>query len=338
MAELAGNTTGIRKGNGRPVSALTVDLEDYFQVSGFEGVVPRARWDSFESRLERNTVLFLDILASHGASATFFVLGWNAERYPALIRRVRAAGHEVACHSYAHKLVYRQTPEEFRQDTRKAKNILEDLIGEPVVGYRAPSFSIIRKSLWALEILAEEGFKYDSSIFPILRDRYGIPGAPRFPYRITVGNGYSPLNNSTDSTDSTDSRDSMDSTHSIIEVPPSTIRFLGITLPLGGGGYLRLFPEILFKRALERVLRVEGQVAVLYAHPWELDPDQPVMRNGSWLSTFRHRVNMNKTEGKLQRLLTNFHFTSVREMLALTGFLAPPDLRLQTDVTADTRR
>jgi polysaccharide deacetylase family protein (PEP-CTERM system associated) len=326
MAELAGNTTGIRKGNGQPVSALTVDLEDYFQVSGFEAAVPRARWDSFESRLERNTMLFLDILASHRASATFFVLGWNAERYPALVRRVHAAGHEVACHSYAHKLVYRQTPEEFRQDTRKAKKILEDLIGEPVVGYRAPSFSIIRKSLWALDILAEEGFKYDSSIFPILRDRYGIPGAPRFPYRITVGNGYTSLTRSIASTDSIDSRDSKDSTDSIIEVPPSTMRVLGLTLPLGGGGYLRLFPEFLFRQALHRILGVERQAAVLYLHPWELDPGQPALSNGSWLSMFRHSVNLDKTEGKLRSLLTDFDFAPVRDVLANTGWL-PPRLR-----------
>jgi len=374
---------------GSAVIALTVDLEEHFQVSGFESVIPRERWPRFESRLERNTMLLLEILASHSASATFFVLAWNAERYPGLVRRIHAAGHEIACHSYAHHLVYRQTPEEFRQDTRRAKGILEALIGQPVVGYRAPSFSITRKSLWALNILADEGFQYDSSIFPILRDRYGIPGAPRFPYRIPVGNGSPVLKDSradsqalspqpsalspqrlegsnlpaagcpldSHSTDSTTQQLNNSTTpsqalspqpsalspqrlegsdlpaagcpldshstelptqqlnNSILEIPPSTIRFLGLTLPLGGGGYLRLFPEPLFRNALERILIAQRQMAVLYVHPWELDPEQPRVLRGSWLSTFRQYVNLHKTEGRLRRLLATFPSVSIRTVL-----------------------
>jgi polysaccharide deacetylase family protein (PEP-CTERM system associated) len=302
--------------------ALTVDVEDYFHVSGFEDVISRARWESFESRVERNTDRLLGILAEAGVSATFFVLGWIAERHPTLVRRIQAAGHEIACHSYDHRLVYLRTPETFREDTRRVKEILEDIIGERVIGYRAPSFSITRRSLWALDILAEHGFEYDSSIFPILRDRYGIPGAPRFPHRITLGNGH-PVH--TDSTGSVDSRDSMGcgkSRASIIEVPPSTVRFLGLTLPLGGGGYLRLFPESLFRRALERIVRVEHQMAVLYVHPWEVDPDQPILPNGSWLSTFRQYVNLHKTEGRLRRLLAVFPSIPIRALLVRLGLVA----------------
>jgi polysaccharide deacetylase family protein (PEP-CTERM system associated) len=275
-----------------PGIALTIDVEDYFQVSGFEDIVPRTRWESFESRVERNTHRVLDILAGARVSATFFVLGWIAERYPALVRRIHTSGHEIGCHSYEHRLVYRCAPETFREDTHRAKAILETIIGEPIIGYRAPSFSITRKSLWALNILAEQGFEYDSSIFPVIRDRYGIPGAPRFPFRIArTGDP------------------------GLIEIPPCTIRFLGVNLPLGGGGYLRLFPESLFRRAIDHIVNVERQMAVLYVHPWELDPDQPVVSNGSWLSTFRQYVNLGKTEARLRRLLGAFPSVAIRTVL-----------------------
>jgi polysaccharide deacetylase family protein (PEP-CTERM system associated) len=301
--------------------ALTVDLEEHFQVSGFESVIPRERWQSFGSRLEWNTMRLLDTLASHGALATFFVLAWNADRHPTVIKRIHAAGHEIACHSYAHQLVYNQTPEEFRKDTRRAKNVLENLIGERVIGYRAPSFSITRKSLWALDILSAEGFEYDSSVFPILRDRYGLPGAPRFPYRFAPTNGLRVANTST----------ARPRSNTILEIPPSTIRILGLNLPLGGGGYLRLFPESIFRAALQRVTTVEGRIAVLYIHPWELDPHQPRVLTGSWLSRFRQYVNLHKTEDRLHRLLAAFRSQTIRTVLprltAEAAVWAPANLR-----------
>ena len=285
---------------------LTVDVEDYFQVSGFEDIVPRSQWERFESRVERNTDQLLKILADAKATATFFVLGWIAERHPALVRSIHGTGHEIACHSYDHRLIYQCAPDAFREDARRAKRILENLIGERVIGYRAPSFSITRKSLWALDILAEEGFEYDSSIFPILRDRYGMPGAPRFPFQVPV-NGRSEM----------------------LEIPPSTLRLLGLTLPLGGGGYLRLFPEGLFRWALEHIRNVERKVIVLYIHPWELDPDQPKIANAPGLSTFRQYVNLDKTEGRLRRLLATFPPVAIRTILtrlnAEARFWAPTD-------------
>ncbi len=343
------------------VSALTVDLEDYFQVTGFEAVVSPANWGNYESRVEQNTDRMLDILAEAKITATFFILGWTAERYPQLIRRIQVAGHELASHSYAHRLTYTCSRNEFREDTRRAKRIVEDISGQQVLGYRAPSFSITRNSLWSLEILAEEGFQYDSSIFPILRDRYGIPGAPRYPYRILLGDsrasviesiesvellrgktaGNTPprgypapgsemfsadcsipaascqlpaasrekaqqLNNSTDSTDSRDS---------IVEFPPSTVRFFGVTTPIGGGGYLRLFPQWVFRQAVRHIVESEKTPAILYIHPWELDPDQPRFRDGSRLSRFRHYVNLQKTEMKLRSLLAQWRFAPLRDLL-----------------------
>ncbi len=297
--------------------ALTVDLEEHFQVTGFESVIPRERWLSYGSRLERNTDRLLDVLGTYGATATFFVLAWNAERHPGVIKQIHDAGHEVACHSYAHRLVYQQTPEAFRQDTRKAKDVLESLIGERVGGYRAPSFSITRKSLWALDILAAEGFSYDSSVFPILRDRYGLPGAPRFPFRLAPQDHTTPSGH----------LGAAERSAGILEIPPSTVRCLGLTLPLGGGGYMRLFPEALFRGAVERVARVERRIPVLYIHPWELDPHQPRIRNGSWLSTFRQYVNLHKTENRLRRLLADFPCRAIRTLLprlsAEAGLWAP---------------
>jgi len=268
-----------------------VDVEDYFQVSGFEDVVPRASWGRYESRVERNTERLLALLDEVGVRGTFFVLGWTAERHPGLVRRIRGAGHELGCHSHLHRLVYRLRPEEFRRDTRRAVAALEDAIGERVVGYRAPSFSITRQSLWALEVLAEEGFRYDSSIYPIRRDRYGLPGAPRHAFSVQVAGA------------------------ALVEVPPSSVRWLGMTLPVGGGGYLRLCPAPLFRRALERVIQGEGRPAVLYVHPWELDPDQPRIAAGSRLSRFRQYVNLGRTEGRLRALLRRWPFAPVGDLL-----------------------
>ena len=283
------------RGASPPIAnALTIDFEEYFQVSGFEDVIPRASWDTFETRVEASTDRLLDLLAARGATATFFALGWTAERHPDLVRRIHNAGHEVACHSYAHRLVYHCSREEFREDTRRAKGVLEGILGVPVVGYRAPSFSITKKSLWALTILLEEGFRYDSSIFPIYRDRYGIPTAPRRPFRILIH----PNASGTPDT-------------SIFELPPSTVRALGVNLPIGGGGYFRLLPEWILHCAMTRLVEKEAIPAIIYFHPWELDSHQPRIRNGSWLSRFRHTVNLHTTEQKLNTLLHRWRFCSI---------------------------
>ena len=284
-------------------NVLTIDVEDYFQVSGFEDVIPRSSWDQLESRVERNTDRLLELLAEFRVRATFFVLGWTAERHPALVRRIQRAGHELGCHSYSHRLIYRLSDKDFREDTRRAKGIIEDLAGAKVIGYRAPSFSITRKSLWAITILAEEGFKYDSSIFPIFRDRYGIPGTPRFPYWLelkgeTVSN---PLHER--------------SWPTILEIPPTTVQWLGVTLPMGGGGYLRLCPSWAFHHAIRRLVEVKCQPAVVYLHPWELDPEQPYIATASWLSRFRHYVNLDGTEKKLRGLLSRWRFSTAGELV-----------------------
>ncbi len=273
------------------VNAMTVDVEDYFHVSNFADVVHPQDWTRFESRVEANTYRLLDIFESHKVSATFFVLGWVAERHPSLIRAIPQAGHEVACHGYVHKLVYESTPEEFREDVGRAKKILEDLTGTSVDGYRAPSFSIVKSSLWALDILAEEGFKFDSSIFPIRHGRYGIPDADRFPYRQSTNNG-----------------------KGLVQFPISTIRVCGLNIPVGGGGYLRLFPYDMTRWAIQRLNETEQRPAIVYVHPWEIDPAQPRMP-GRPLSRFRHYVNLHTTEGKLHHLIGSFSFVSLRSLL-----------------------
>jgi polysaccharide deacetylase family protein (PEP-CTERM system associated) len=281
-----------------PVNALTVDVEDYFQVEAFAEVVRREDWPRWESRVERNTHLLLEMFARHRVSATFFTLGWVAERHPGLVRAIAAAGHEIACHSYEHRLIYRQTLAEFRQDTQRAKGILEDLTGAPVSGYRAPSYSITAASLWALEILIEEGFRYDSSIFPVHHDRYGIPHAERFPHTIRCASG------------------------ELVEFPPSTVRWCGLNWPMAGGGYFRLWPYALFRRGLRRINRREGQAAIFYLHPWEVDPAQPIIP-GARRNIWRHRVNLRRTAPRLERLLRDFRFAPVREVLALADWLSP---------------
>jgi polysaccharide deacetylase family protein (PEP-CTERM system associated) len=272
------------------INALTVDVEDYFMVSAFSNVISVDHWDRYECRLGAVMPRLLDLLDRYGVKGTFFVLGWVAERYPDIVREIRGRGHEVACHSHRHRLVYEQTPGQFREDTRKAKRILEDILGEPIRGYRAPSYSVTTASLWALDILAEEGFEYDSSVYPVRHDRYGIPGFGRFPRRVE-GNGAG----------------------GIVEIPPSTVRILGMTLPFGGGGYLRLFPVGWTEWALRDLNGREGQPAVVYVHPWEMDPDPPRMR-GSAFSEFRHYVNIGTTEEKLSRLLRGFGFGPMRQV------------------------
>lgn len=265
---------------------MSVDVEDYFHVNAFDGLVPRSRWDSMESRVAANTDRLLAIFDEFGVRATFFVLGWVGRRHPQLVRRIAAAGHEIASHGYAHRLVYDQTPAAFRADVRRAKTVLEQLCGRRVAGYRAPSYSITRRSLWALDILAEEGYTYDSSIFPIRHDRYGIPDSARMPYYITRRAG------------------------SILEVPGSTTRVGPVNLPVAGGGYFRLLPYWWTRWGISRVNRLEGQPVVFYLHPWEIDPDQPRLPAGR-LSRFRHYRNLHRTEPRLRQLLQDFRFDAV---------------------------
>jgi polysaccharide deacetylase family protein (PEP-CTERM system associated) len=281
---------------------LTVDVEDYFHVEAFAGVIPPESWSTFPSRVQRNTVRLLEILSARNAQATFFVLGWVAERFPALIRQIRDAGHEVACHGYAHRRVGALQPDGFRMDVRRAKNVLEDVTGGKVTSYRAPSYSVTSETLWALETLKEEGFENDSSIFPIHHDLYGIPAAPRFPYVRRLRNG-----------------------SFINELPPSTIRFCRINLPVAGGGYLRLLPYHVTAWAIRRINETERQPAMLYVHPWEIDPEQPKIAT-RWRSSFRHYQNLDTTEDKLDRLLNAFAWqpvkTAVSEYIASKVHLA----------------
>ncbi len=266
------------------VDGLSVDLEDYFHVEAFASRVPRSRWPLFTSRVRRNTARVLELLERNRCRATFFVLGWVAEREPALIGEIVRAGHELACHSHLHRLLYRLSPREFRDDLRRARGIIEDVGGKKVVGFRAPTFSITRKSLWALEILAEEGFEYDASIFPIRHDRYGIPDASRWVHQRSLPSG-----------------------RSIWEFPPSTVRVGGVNLPFGGGGYLRLLPMSFTRWAINTTHRREGQPVMVYFHPWELDPDQPRLP-ASWKSRLRHYGGLAKTEGRLQEILARGTF------------------------------
>lgn len=277
----------------RVINALSVDVEDYFQVSAFSNVVSRSSWETRECRVERSTMTLLDLFDRSRSKATFFILGWIAERYPALVQEIHLRGHEVATHGYAHRTLDQYTPEEFREEMKMVKAFLEDLIQSPVLGYRAPSFSVTRDTLWALEILAEEGFQYDSSIFPIHHDRYGIPGATRFPHTFTFRRRH------------------------LQEFPLSTVRLLGMAnVPFGGGGYLRLAPLWFTRSCLRRVNDRERQPVMVYVHPWEVDPDQPRI-SGSRLSQFRHYRNLHRTAQRLDALLRGFPFAPVRDVLHL---------------------
>lgn len=272
------------------VNALTIDVEDYFMVSAFADIVKFEDWPRYESRVERSTRQILDLLESYGVKATFFVLGWVAEHQPGLIREIHARGHEIACHGYNHRLAYNLSLKEFQDDTRRSKRLIEDTIGAPVAGYRAASYSIMEHSLWALDVLIEEGFLYDSSIFPIHHDFYGYPTFNRFPIRVQragVGN--------------------------ILEVPLSTLRFFGKNFPIAGGGYLRLFPIRFIEWGIRRLNETERQPAVLYLHPWEVDIEQPRL-NGRRLSVLRHYIHMDRTMAKLQHLLNTFQFGPIQKV------------------------
>lgn len=272
-------------------NAFTIDVEDYYMVSAFADIVKFDDWHRYESRVEKNTYTLLHLLEEYGVQATFFVLGWVAEKCPGLVRDIHAAGHEIACHGYNHRLIYDLSPEEFREDTRKAKAVLEDLAGSAVVGYRATSYSIIKETQWALDILIEQGFLYDSSIFPIQHDRYGFPEAERFPHRLIRAEG------------------------GIIEYPPSTYALWGKNIPMAGGGYLRLFPQTLTKAALRSINEKEKQPCVLYVHPWEIDEEQPRLQ-GRWLSKRRHYLNLHSTLPKLRALLQEFEYRPLASFAA----------------------
>ena len=273
------------------LNALTVDVEDYFQVTAFERHIDRRDWDGFPSRVVANTRKLLRLLELNDAPATFFVLGWVAHRFPHLVREIHRAGHEIGSHSYWHRLIYELTPDEFRADLRQSKAVIEDIIGEPVTAFRAPSFSITQKSLWALDVLASEGFMCDSSIYPVYHDRYGIPNAERRPHQIDTPSG--PLR----------------------EFPPSVVRIGRMNLPVSGGGYFRLYPLAWTVRSLKRVNRHQ-QPFMFYIHPWELDPEQPRLGLGSRLSRTRHYVNLASTEQKLERLLHRFRFGRMSDVLS----------------------
>ena len=275
------------------INALTVDVEDYFQVQAFAPYIRRCEWNSYPNRVKQNTRKILAILDDFGVKATFFILGWIAERMPDLVKEIAANGHEIACHGYGHQMVSELNEREFRDDVKKAKLVTENIAGCQVKGYRAPSYSITRNTLWALEILAEEGFEFDSSIFPVHHDNYGIPEAPRFPYRHKLQSG-----------------------KILAEFPPSTVRRCGVNLPVAGGGYLRLFPYYITARAICGINEKEVQPAMLYVHPWEFDPDQPRI-SASWLSRFRHYTNLESTRKKFERLLREFRWAPMSEVLSL---------------------
>lgn len=273
-------------------NALTIDVEDYFQVSALAPHFPREHWERVPCRIERNVDLILALLDEHGARATFFTLGWVAERYPQLVRRIAAGGHEVASHGYGHERASAQTPECFLADIRLARRVLEDLSGRAVVGYRAPSFSIGEGNRWAHDCIAEAGYAYSSSIYPIRHDHYGMPDAPRFPYRL--GNG-------------------------LVEVPVTTVRWLGRNWPAGGGGYFRLLPYAVSRWQIARVNRDDQRAAIFYFHPWELDPGQPRVREASARTRFRHYLNLDRTEGRLRRLLSDFRWGRADEVFRDTA-------------------
>ncbi len=273
------------------LNALTVDVEDYFQVTSFDHVVPRASWDSLECRVVASTERLLDVFARREVRGTFFILGWVADRFPQLVRRIADAGHEIGCHGYWHRLIYDLDETAFRDDLRQAKQAIEDAAGQPVTVFRAPSFSITRRSLWALDVLAQEGFTIDSSIFPTVHDRYGVPGA--VPHANVIATPSGP----------------------IAELPMTIARFSGVSMPVGGGGYFRLYPLAVTRRLLARVNRVHGRPFVFYIHPWEVDPGQPRLGGLSLASRFRHYVNLHSTEAKLDRLLGQFRWGTVAEVV-----------------------
>ena len=268
---------------GAVVNAMSVDIEEYFQVGAFEHTIDRSDWEALGSRVEHNTQACLDLFAEAGISATFFTLGWVAERHKPLIRRIVDAGHELASHGYSHGRVHDMDPDGFRDDLRRTRAILEDCGGVAIRGYRAPSFSIGARNVWALDVLADEGYAYSSSVAPIAHDHYGWPGAPRFAHKPVSG---SPM----------------------IEVPVTTVEVGNRVMAAGGGGFFRLLPYAFSRWAIRRVNSDEHQPAVFYFHPWEIDPDQPRVPNAPIKSRLRHYTNLSRMAGKMRRLLGDFRW------------------------------
>jgi len=271
-------------------NVFTVDVEDYYMVSAFKDIVNFENWSSYESRVEGSTRTILELLAENNVRGTFFILGWVAERHPDLVREIQSAGHEIASHGYNHRLIYEMTPREFREDVRKSKIILEDIAGVPVKGFRATSYSVVKETLWALDILIEEGFLYDSSIYPIRHDIYGMPNSERFYHFINRNGGR------------------------LHEFPAPTYRIFGQNIPVAGGGYLRLFPMSVTKAAVKIINRREGKPVIFYIHPWEVDENQPRL-NGKLLSRMRHYLNLKSTLPKLRVLLKEFKFKPLSELI-----------------------
>jgi len=274
------------------INALTFDIEDYFQVEAFKKYVSFEEWLTYPCRVVENTQKILDILDEREVKATFFILGWVAERFPEMVGRIAAGGHEVASHGYAHQMVYTQTQAEFEADLVKSVEILESIAGTKVIGYRAPTYSIVEKSYWAFDTLIKHHFLYDSSIFPITHDRYGVPDGERFPYRVTRDGG------------------------EILEFPLSTVRFGKWNFPIAGGGYMRLLPYFVMKTGIRHLNR-QQRSGIIYLHPWELDPEQPKIPNISASTKFRHYINLHSTGEKLRRLTRDFEFAPVRQVLGL---------------------
>jgi polysaccharide deacetylase family protein (PEP-CTERM system associated) len=269
------------------LNALTIDVEDYFQVEAFSSLIRYEDWDSYTPRVEQNINRILDILGAYDTKATFFVLGWIAQKFPDLVTRIAAGGHEVGCHGFAHQRIHTQTPERFRLDVRQARQRLMDQVQTSVSCYRAPSFSIVRETMWAMDVLAEEGFSLDSSMFPVRHDLYGIANGERFPHWIKTSGG-----------------------QMIFEFPPSTLRRWNNNWGVGGGGYLRFTPYPITQWAIRSINQVEKQPAMVYFHPWEIDPEQPQIA-ASRRSTLRHYTNLSTTEMKIKQLLRDFRFTTV---------------------------
>lgn len=276
----------VARGRSAVLNALSIDVEDYFMVSAFEHRIRREEWGKYESRVERNTLRILDVLDESGTRGTFFVVGWIAENFPALLQEIHRRGHEIGCHGFYHQLVYDLTPEEFRQDLRRTRRAIDAAGVGPVLGFRAPSFSVVERNLWALDILRKEGFKYDASVFPADHARGGLAGAARYPHWI----------------------------HGLAEFPMSTACVMGKPLPFSGGGYFRLFPYRFIRFGMDQSVKA-GKPTIVYLHPWEFDPEQPRMKAGRF-DTFKHYVNLDKTETKFRRLLHDYHFAPVRDVLA----------------------
>jgi len=304
------DTTASTAEDSRITNVFTVDVEDYFHVQAFADRIHPKTWDAYPARVVPNTHRILRILGEYNVRATFFVLGWVADRFPRLVRDIQKEGHEIGCHSLNHRLIYDMTPDEFREDLVTATKVIEEITSQPVTAYRAPSFSITNRSLWALDILIEEGYQYDSSVFPVRHDNYGIPDARRFPYviRHSADTRYQPAGHRTTRLPS----------HSLREFPPTTYRtriWKKWNVPVGGGGYLRLYPLRLSLHWLDHINRIEGQPFACYIHPWELDCEQPRLAAG-WKSRFRHYQNLKTTERKLRRLLLNHRFAPMSQVVA----------------------